>query len=88
MHPLKKCSTCGKLSDLTTTCSYLEGTEIELCPTCLEKDGSFCVSCGQFCAGLQGFEFIHPGYCDNCWDEIESDCGDWEDEEEPEQHNP
>jgi hypothetical protein len=78
----KKCNECGKMSDLTTTCSFPSGdNDIELCPTCLKEDGNFCLSCGAFCSGLQSFDFIHPGYCDTCWDEIESDYNDDEEEE-------
>lgn len=83
MTHLKRCSECGKMSDLTTTCTYPTEEEetIELCPTCLKEDGSFCLSCGRFCAGQQSFDFVHPGYCDTCWDEIEAECGNYDEEE-------
>jgi hypothetical protein len=78
----KRCNECGKLSDLTTTCTFpIDREDIELCPTCLREDGSFCLSCGHFCSGIESFEFIHPGYCDNCWDEIE-DANRWDFDEE------
>jgi hypothetical protein len=79
-NTLKKCDTCGKLSECTTTCEYTDGSTIELCPQCLKDDGSFCLSCGQFCAGLKSFDIIHPGYCDNCWDEIKE--SEWDDEDD------
>ena|ERR1043165_3175857 len=70
----KKCDNCGKLSECITTCEFpSDGSTTDLCPQCLKDDGSFCLSCGQFCAGMTNFDFIHPGYCDNCWDEIEQD---------------
>lgn len=72
----KICDECGKESQYITECTYPINDEApNLCPDCLKKDGSFCLSCGMFCSGLESFDFIHPGYCDNCWDEIESD--DW-----------
>jgi hypothetical protein len=36
-----------------------------------EKEG-FCSICGDFWGGIESFEFWHPGICDNCWDEIQS----------------
>ena len=33
----------------------------------------FCKMCGEFWAGIESFEFIHPGFCDNCDDEMERD---------------
>jgi hypothetical protein len=82
----KQCNECGKLSDLTTTCTFpIDDTTIELCPTCLKEDGSFCLACGHYCSGMESFEFIHPGYCDNCWDEI-SQC-DWDNENEEDDPN-
>lgn len=80
----KKCSECGKMSDLTTTCTFpTDAEDIELCPTCLKEDGSFCLCCGSFCSGLESFDFIHPGYCDTCWGEIEdSNRRDFDEEDE------
>jgi hypothetical protein len=44
---------------------------------CDDHKGLFyCLSCGQFWAGIESFDFIHPGYCDNCWDEIRYDYDD------------
>lgn len=79
----KKCDECGKDSQYITECTYPINDEItNLCPQCLKDDGSFCLSCGMFCAGLESFDFVHPGYCDNCWDEIRTENDDWENDEE------
>jgi hypothetical protein len=54
-----------------------------LCPEC--NDGTcYCKGCGQFCAGIDSFEFgKYAGYCDNCRDEIESnEIGDDEGEDD------
>lgn len=84
---IKKCDECGKYSECITTCEYpSDGSTTDLCQQCLKDDGSFCLSCGQFCAGMTNFDFIHPGYCDTCWDEIRTENEDWEIEEE--EYNP
>lgn len=67
------CDECKKDTDGLMTCTYTDGSEIYLCPTCLKADGSFCLSCGEFCAGIESFDFTHPGYCDNCIEEMEQD---------------
>lgn len=72
----KRCDECGKHTDGLMTCYFLDDSTIKLCPDGLEKDGSFCYGCGMFCAGMESFDFAHPGYCDNCWDSIQSDFGD------------
>lgn len=34
-------------------------------------EAGFCRGCGQFCAGIESFDFgPFPGYCDNCADEL------------------
>lgn len=76
------CDKCKKETECLTDC-YLpiqEGVHERLCPVCLKEDGSYCLVCGQYCSGMESFDFIHPGYCDNCYDEITSD-DDWDDEE-------
>jgi hypothetical protein len=36
------------------------------------SDEGYCSSCGEFCAGLESFDFgRHAGYCDNCADQLE-----------------
>lgn len=80
------CSECKKETDGLITCTYVDGEEIHLCPDCLKADGSYCLSCGCFCSGIESFDFIHPGYCDNCWYEIESSIR-WDEEEEEDEWN-
>lgn len=41
----------------------------------------YCCCCGQFCAGSTSFDFTHPGYCDNCYEEVRSDYEDEDDED-------
>lgn len=78
---IKKCDECGKYSEWVTTCEIpSDGSTTYLCPQCLKDDGSFCLSCGAFCSGMTSFDFVHPGYCDSCWDEIEADNRDYEEE--------
>lgn len=81
-NQIKKCDECGKESEYITECTYPINDDItNLCPECLKEDGSFCLSCGAFCAGMTSFDFHHPGYCDTCWDEIE-ESNRWDEEEE------
>jgi hypothetical protein len=85
---VKKCDECGKEKECVITCTYpSDDSTTDLCPDCLKKDGSFCLSCGQFCAGMTSFDFNHPGYCDTCWDEIENSIRWDEEEEECEAHD-
>ena len=44
-----------------------------LCPDCCRKGGCYCVSCGEFWGGIESFDFIHPGICDHCHDQIRAD---------------
>lgn len=84
---IKKCDECGKESEGVITCEFpSDGSTTDLCPTCLKEDGSFCLSCGQFCSGLTSFDFHHPGYCDTCWAEIE-EMDDWNEDEEYDPHD-
>lgn len=41
----------------------------------------FCRICGLFWGGIESFEFLHPGLCDNCHDQIEADYGEPEGDE-------
>lgn len=34
-------------------------------------DAGFCKSCGQFWGGIESFEFLNGGYCDECKSEME-----------------
>lgn len=81
LQRITTCDECKKDTDGLMTCTYTDGEEIKLCPDCLKADGSFCFGCGEFCAGITSFDFIHPGYCDNCWDEIQSEAG-WDEEDD------
>lgn len=46
-----------------------------LCPDHMAEQG-FCVGCGNFAAGTEGFDFWHRGLCDNCWYEIRDETED------------
>ncbi len=45
----------------------------------------YCLGCGNFSAGTEGFDFLHRGYCDNCSftiraeEEALEDDNDWDD---------
>lgn len=53
------------------------------CPKHAHENG-FCVSCGQFWAGVESFDFNNPaGLCDNCRDQWEADTGVFEFEDHP-----
>lgn len=80
------CDMCGKNSDGLMLCTYSDGDPDDeyICPDCI-KDSGFCMSCGVFSAGIESFDFSDmPGYCENCRDEIRSDFG----EDEPENDDP
>lgn len=36
-----------------------------------KEHSGFCMGCGMFWGGIESFEFLHPGWCDNCWHEID-----------------
>lgn len=46
------------------------------------KHAGFCICCGEFWAGIESFDFEHPGYCDNCHDQMEADFREWDDLDE------
>lgn len=50
-----------------------------LCPEHAHEAG-YCMVCGRFWGGIESFDFLHPGYCDNCWDEIQADGADGDEE--------
>lgn len=52
-----------------------------LCAECAVAAG-YCRSCGDFWAGITSFDFIHPGLCDHCHDQIRQDCDEAGDEYE------
>jgi len=43
------------------------------------QENGYCIGCGIFCAGINSFDFIHPGWCDNCYDQINDDFDDEDD---------
>lgn len=49
------------------------------CTEHASKNG-FCCCCGEFWAGIESFDFIHPGLCDNCYDLFEIEAGFCEEE--------
>ena len=52
---------------------------------CVEHafDNGFCRSCGQFWGGIESFEFLNGGLCDNCKDELEQEIAYEQAEDEP-----
>lgn len=40
----------------------------------------YCLSCGNFSAGCEGFDFLHPGLCDNC--RHDPDLSDYDEEDD------
>ncbi len=46
-----------------------------LCLDCAPRQG-YCYSCGDFWAGINSFDFIHPGICDHCHDAARQDFDD------------
>jgi hypothetical protein len=73
------CDECKKDNDGLMKCTFADGEEIYLCPDCLKADGDFCLRCGCFASGTEGFDIVHPGYCNSCIEEMEYDDF-WNDE--------
>ncbi len=44
-------------------------------------EAGYCCCCGTFCAGSTSFDFHHPGYCDNCYDQVKADTGEDDDDD-------
>ena len=58
------CTKCGKNTDGLMTC-YKGFRPVEhLCPDCMEKS-KYCLGCGYM-------EDLADGYCDGCWEDIET----------------
>lgn len=76
---------CWRHGDYEVTACYYPGNydwdspDDILCYDHIDHSG-FCRVCGQFWGGIESFEFIHPGYCGNCWREIRSNDDDWYDD--------
>jgi hypothetical protein len=45
-------------------------------------DEGFCKGCGQFWGGVESFEFLNGGYCDECRAALDSEMSDENDDEE------
>jgi hypothetical protein len=42
----------------------------------------YCRGCGQFWGGIESFDSgPHAGWCDHCWDQVEADFGEPEEDE-------
>lgn len=63
-------------------CTFVDGKEIYLCPDCLKAGKDFCLGCGCYASGTEGFDIVHPGYCNSCMDEFEQDDFWGDDDEE------
>ena len=70
---------CNKSGDrlLTCTVDYTDDsgdwqTDVFLYCADHAVENGFCCGCGIFCAGIESFDFIHPGLCDNCYDEVKA----------------
>lgn len=73
-----KCQQCGE--DNATACYLPEPYSRDRMPDemlCAVHAGraGYCRSCGDFWGGIESFEFLHPGLCDNCDDQIRADFG-------------
>lgn len=42
----------------------------------------YCRGCGDFWGGVESFEFLNDGYCDNCKSQMDADMRDEEDDDE------
>lgn len=42
------------------------------CPAHAAEHG-YCAACGEFWAGIDSFEFLHPGFCNQCADHVLDD---------------
>lgn len=78
------CEKCGYNDSLKCYIDMPETDDAEpdyiLCGKHAAKEG-FCCCCGTFCAGMDSFEFQHPGYCDNCYEEVRSNSEDDDDDD-------
>jgi hypothetical protein len=54
-----------------------DGQVVWYCPDHAVAAG-FCSICGAFWGGIESFEFLHPGRCDDCQREIEREQREWE----------
>jgi hypothetical protein len=55
-----------------------EDTVEFFCPSHAKQHG-YCMGCGNFCAGIESFDFAKPaGFCDHCRNDIEESIEDEE----------
>lgn len=70
------CEECGYADSIKC---YIDEPEeddaVILCGEHAAKQG-YCCCCGRFSCGLTSFDFHHPGYCDNCYDQVVDDTGE------------
>jgi protein gp37 len=75
----KKCEGChSKRQGIVQCFLHDNGTDIPdeiLCSDCAAGEG-YCYQCGRYSAGTTGFDFVHQGICDSCYQEnsLEDDC--------------
>lgn len=78
-----KCERCESMDAID--CTVWDETQEDdylhtwLCAEHAQEEGH-CMGCGDHCAGMTSYDFHHPGYCDNCWDEITS--GEWDEDDD------
>lgn len=72
----RHCEVCHLADPLECVYSAWEKPVAYLCSEHAERNG-FCASCGLFWSGIARFD-VGPGagFCDHCWDQIESDMAD------------
>ena len=48
------------------------------------KNGGFCLWCGGFWGGVEFFEVSESGVCENCYDEVKAEFGEYGEGDYPE----
>jgi hypothetical protein len=81
--PCAECKNSFK-KELLIACTIPSDDSVEyLCEACLDKSTWYCHHCGTFCAGIESYTFgPYAGFCDNCADQIEDSCRDYDQENE------
>lgn len=78
------CEKCGYTDSIKCTIWGLGDGEDDTVTILCGKhaaDEGYCCCCGEFCSGMTSFDFHHPGYCDNCYDEVKRNFGDDDDDD-------
>ena len=57
-----------------------DGLPDELLCSAHAAEAGYCMVCGDFWGGIESFDFLHPGVCDNCHDELEANDADFNDD--------